>query len=124
MNSLFGELLPDWIDPELWDTWVEMRKLKGKRAPLTERAKKLLILKLAKLRAQGHPVNEIIAESAMNGWSGFFPMAKREFSPTIVSGAQPVYIHKERPPETPEQRGAAARTLAQARAKLMNAKVG
>ena len=104
MNSLFGELLPSWIDPELWAAFVEMRKAKGKHAPLTETGKKLLIQKLARLREQGHPPNEIIAESVMNGWSGFFPIGKREFTPTIVSGSQPLAPVSERKPETDEQR--------------------
>lgn len=119
--DLFGQL-PDWIDPELWDTWVEMRKAKGKRAPLTERAKKLLIMKLARLREQGHPVNEIIAESAMNGWSGFFPLSKREFQPTIVSGAQPIYKHKD-VKQDPQQVSKGLAELREARRRMMELKV-
>ena len=115
MNSLFGDLLPDWIDPELWTAFVEMRKAKGKHAPLTEMGKKLLIMKLGRLRAQGHPPNEVIGESVMNGWSGFHPIDKRQLQPTLVSGAQPIYKHIERAPETPEQREAAKAILAEAR---------
>jgi len=47
MNSLFGELIPDWLDADLWAAFIEMRKAKGKHAPLTETGKRLLIQKLA-----------------------------------------------------------------------------
>jgi hypothetical protein len=39
MNSLFGELLPDWIDPEIWAAFLDNRKKMGKRYACTEYAK-------------------------------------------------------------------------------------
>jgi hypothetical protein len=104
MNSLFGELLPEWIDAELWAAFIEIRKAKGKHAPLTETGKKLLIIKLGRLRSQGSPPNEVIAESVMNGWSGFHPIDKRQLTPTVVSGAQPLAPKSERRSETDAQR--------------------
>lgn len=118
MNSLFGELLPDWIDPELWTAFVEMRKAKGRHAPLTETGKKLLIMKLGRLRSQGHPPNEVIGESVMNGWSGFHPIDKRQLTPTIVSGAIAKHVWKDFEPETQEQKERARAILAEARRKV------
>jgi len=118
VNSLFGELIPDWIDPELWAAFIEMRKAKGKHAPLTEAGKRLLILKLGKLQALGNPPNEVIAESVMNGWSGFFPIDKRQLQPTLVSGSIPVHKFEDRPPETAEQRERAREVLAEARRRI------
>ena len=118
MNSLFGELLPDWIDAELWAAFIDMRKAKGKHAPLTEMGKKLLVIKLGRLRSQGHPPNEVIAESVMNGWSGFHPIDKRQLTPTVVPGAMPVYKFEDRPPETVEQRARAREVLEEARRRI------
>lgn len=118
MNSLFGELLPEWIDAEIWAAFVDMRRVKGKHAPLTETGKKLIIMKLARLRAQGHPPNEVLAESAMCGYSGVFPIDKRQLTPTVVSGAVPIYKHVERQAETPEQREQARAVLAEAKRRI------
>jgi hypothetical protein len=122
LNSLFGELLPEWIDPELWAAFIEMRKCKGKHAPLTETGKKLLIIKLGRLRSQGHPPNEVIAESVMNGWSGFHPIDKRQLTPTVVSGSQPIYKHQE-VKQSPEAVNQGLEGLREARKRMMASKV-
>ena len=122
MHSLFGDLLPDWIDPELWTAFIEMRKAKGKHAPLTEMGKKLLIMKLGRLRSQGHPPNEVIGESVMNGWSGFHPIDKRQLQPTLVSGAQPIYKHIE-VQQTPEAVNQGLNGLKEALKRMMESKI-
>lgn len=66
--------LPGYIDPEVWAAYVQMRKEKGKRAPFTDFAAKLILTKLDRLKAQGNPPNEVLAESIMNGWSGVFAL--------------------------------------------------
>ncbi len=65
---------PSWIDKEVWDAFVEMRQAKGKRAPFTERAAKMLINELDRLRGQGHKPDEVLKQSVINGWSGVFPL--------------------------------------------------
>lgn len=65
---------PDWLDAETWAAFVEMRKAKGQRAPLTTRAQQMIVAKLNRLRADGHDPNACLAESVMNGWSGVFPL--------------------------------------------------
>ncbi len=70
--------LPDWIKKENWSAFTEMRtKL---RAPLTERAKALIVSRLSSLRAAGDDPNEVLNQSVMNSWKGVFPLkeAKNE----------------------------------------------
>lgn len=64
--------LPAWLDHDVWESFVEMRHAKGKRAPFTPKAQTMILAKLAALKAQGHDPNACLAESVMNGWSGVF----------------------------------------------------
>ena len=118
MNSLFGELLPDWLDPELWALFLDGRKKMGKRYAASEGAKRLILMELDKLRKQGHPPNEVLSISIRRGYLDVFPIGKREFSPTVVSGAVPIYKHIERQAETPEQREQARAVLAEAKRRI------
>lgn len=71
---IFSEL-PDWIDAEAWEAFLEMRKEKGKRAPFTPRAQKNMLLHLDRMRQKGHSIeaiNEEIFRSARNGWSDVY----------------------------------------------------
>lgn len=65
---------PSWIDAEVWLAFVEMRKAKGKRAPFTDRAAKMIVNELDRLRGVGHNPDEVLKQSVMNGWSGVFPL--------------------------------------------------
>ncbi len=69
---------PSWIDKEVWEAFVEMRRAKGKRAPFTDRAAKMLIGELDRLRGQGHNPDEVLKQSVINGWSGVFPLKHLE----------------------------------------------
>jgi len=62
--------LPDFIDQELWDQFMIMRK--KKKATPTEFAVKLLIKKLNGFHASGFDVNKIIELSIENNWKGLF----------------------------------------------------
>jgi hypothetical protein len=63
--------LPQWINPEIWSAFLEMRK--RLKAPLTAFAQELLIKKLDSLR-NGSEANAIIEQSIEYGWKGFFPL--------------------------------------------------
>lgn len=65
-------MLPDYIDPEAWGGFCEMRKLKGSRAPFTEYAKKLILRKLEDFYRQGYDPNHILETAVERGWSGVF----------------------------------------------------
>ena len=58
---------PEWLNSDVWDTFVEHRK--KLKAPMTERAKTLLIKKTEKL--EGDNI-EILNQSIENGWKGVF----------------------------------------------------
>lgn len=65
-------VFPDWVNPEAWSAWEEMRKRLKK--PLTDHARKLAIAELGRLRASGNDPTEVINRSTLRGWMGFFPL--------------------------------------------------
>lgn len=65
-------ILPDWIDKETWEAFLEMRK--KKRAIPTEKAKQLLIKELERLKAAGNDPNEVLNQSIMRNYTGVFPL--------------------------------------------------
>lgn len=67
-----NNILPNWINKENWEAFLEMRKKKG--ATPTERAKELLIKKLETLKEQGNDPNEVLNQSTMSNWTGLFPL--------------------------------------------------
>jgi len=69
-------VLPDWIPPENWQGFVEMRQ--RMKAPLTSRAVTIVVKKLDRLRAQGNDLAQVLDQSVMNGWKGIFPVKPEE----------------------------------------------
>jgi len=65
--------LPDYIDPECWAGFIEMRKSMNKKA-WTPRAEKMALNKLEEYNYQGLNVNEILDQSTFMGWKGLFPV--------------------------------------------------
>ena len=65
-------ILPEWIDKDTWEAFLEMRR--KKRAVPTERAKQLLVKELEKLRGEGHDPNEVLNQSIMRNYTGVFPL--------------------------------------------------
>lgn len=63
--------LPDWVPPDAWNAFVEMRK--RIKSPLTDHAKDLAVSKLAELRKDGHDPRRVIDLSVLNGWKSFYP---------------------------------------------------
>jgi hypothetical protein len=122
MNSLWGELIPDWLDVELWETFIDGRKKMGKRYAATEGAKKLIFMELDRLRQQGHPPNAVLAQSIRRGYLDVFPIDKRQLTPTIVSGSQPIYRHRE-VKQTPEAVNQGLEGLKEARRRMMESKI-
>jgi hypothetical protein len=64
--------LPDWIEREPWDNWIEMRKKQKK--PPTEAAIKLAINTLDKLRSEGNNPTDVLNQSTFHSWQGLFPV--------------------------------------------------
>jgi hypothetical protein len=69
-------VLPDWIKPETWNDFEEMRtKL---RKPMTDRARRDIVAKLSHLREAGQDVEAVLAQSIRKGWQDVFDV-KEEF---------------------------------------------
>ncbi len=66
--------LPEWIKPETWEAFKEMRQ--RKRAPLIDHAAILIVKNLEKLKLLGNDPNEVLNESIMKSWTGVFPLSK------------------------------------------------
>ena len=62
-------VLPENIDSDTWKAFIEHRK--KLKAPMTDRAKSLMVNKLNKLN--GNP-NDILNQSIENGWKGVFDL--------------------------------------------------
>ena len=65
-------VLPEWIDKDVWEDFLEMRK--KKRAKPTDRAVELLIKELEKLKQDGDDPNEVLSRSIMSNWTGVFSL--------------------------------------------------
>ena len=71
------ETLPEWLDPQDWKDYLELRK--SKKAPNTERALNDSIADLKKLKDLGHSPKDVISQSIKRGWTGLFAI-KPEFN--------------------------------------------
>lgn len=64
------KILPDFIDPILWDSFLEMRI--SINSPMTDNAKKLLISKISKLKEQGHSPKKLLEKAIIQNWKSVF----------------------------------------------------
>jgi DNA-binding transcriptional regulator GbsR (MarR family) len=67
--------LPDFIKPEIFTAFSEMRKKIKK--PLTDYAVSLIIKELEVLRANGDDPNEILEQSIRNGWQDVYELKNK-----------------------------------------------
>lgn len=74
--------LPDWLPEEPWKAWLEVRQ--RIKAPNTERALKLAIGDLERLRAQGHEPGGVLDNATKRGWRGLY-------APQVSTGTVPDY---------------------------------
>lgn len=77
MTAPLFDDLPEWIDRDAWEAFVEVRldKKKAARAPFTPRARQRMLKRLEEMRQAGHTpaaINAQIDESARNGWSDIY----------------------------------------------------
>lgn len=70
--------LPAYIDPELWQAFVEMRK--KMKVPFTDYAQKLIIMKLMGFHANGWDANASLEKSIECGYRGVFECSRRDVS--------------------------------------------
>lgn len=65
-------VIPSWVPLEQWNGFLEMRK--RIKAPLTERAQRLSIGELEKLKASGNDPGAVLDQSTMKNWRGLFAL--------------------------------------------------
>jgi hypothetical protein len=63
-------ILPDWINPEIWERYKEMRK--KKKAEATDYALRLIVEDLEKLRVGGQDPNLVLKQSIKNNWTAVY----------------------------------------------------
>ena len=69
-NPIKNPPTPHWLELEIWDEFKKHRKKVKK--PMTEFAEKKMLIKLGKLKDEGHDPNKLLEESLINGWQGVF----------------------------------------------------
>lgn len=73
-------VLPEWIEKDSWNGFVEFRKKKG---PFTDRAKTMMINKLDKLRQEGNDPSKVLDQSVFKGWTDVYALKPEEINQTI-----------------------------------------
>jgi hypothetical protein len=63
-------MIPSWIPEDAWAGYAEMRKKIKK--PMTERAIRLVINSLQRMKDAGQDVGAVLDQSTMNSWQGVF----------------------------------------------------
>lgn len=91
--------LPDWMPRAEWDDFLKMRQ--RIRKPATDRAKELVVGKLAALREGGHDPKLVLLQSIEQSWQTVYPLK------TATAGRRSV---------TEERNEATAQTWAEAEA--------
>lgn len=111
--------LPSWLDRELWVSWSQERRKRGKA--LTEAGVKQQLAQLAEYRQNGHSPERVIGHAIGSGNQGLFPppVIRRGFE---SAPARPVEVWKPPPPLTAEEMAASrkARDIALGAVKLIN----
>ena len=65
-------IIPEWIDKETWDAFLEVRK--KMKAASTDYALSCIIKDLEKFKSLGDDPNEVLKKSITNSWKGVFPL--------------------------------------------------
>lgn len=67
--------LPQYIDREAWEAWMEVRK--QLKAPNTDYALKLLVYEVQRIKDAGHDPNAAIKQSVLKGWKDVYPSKEK-----------------------------------------------
>ena len=79
--------IPEWLDPEAWQGFCEMRKAMGKGKPFTDRARLLILRRLEEFHRLGHDANAALDQSTLHGWAGVWPAKQEQIEPASRSDA-------------------------------------
>ena len=66
--------IPEWLDPQLLNDFVDSRKANKK--PMTPKAISLLINKISKERDKGHCPKQMLEDAIVGGWQSVYPKDK------------------------------------------------
>jgi hypothetical protein len=64
--------LPSWIEPDVWAAFEEMRD--GKKKPMTDYSRRLIVKDLEKLEAKGFHSTDVLNQSIVNSYQGVFEL--------------------------------------------------
>lgn len=79
--------LPAWISQQTWLDFEEMRK--KIRKPLTDRARRNIVLELDRMRLQGQDSEAVLSQSITNSWSGVFELKGGASGKTGIGNSAP-----------------------------------
>lgn len=63
-------ILPEWLEPELWQLWSKYRK--ASKSGFSEAAQIFSLRTLTRLRSEGHQPRTLIETAIERGWSGLY----------------------------------------------------
>ena len=98
MNPLIA---PTNISPESWEAFIEVRRRKGQRAPLTDYAVKLITKKLIEAEQQGYDPQFMMDEAIEKGWTSVYVTAS---TPTASRAADVTRRMLDQQTQTAEER--------------------
>jgi len=78
--------LPGYIDRDAWDGFEAMRKTIKK--PLTDRARKLIVYELQRIKDAGHDANAALDQSTVNCWKDVWQPKEKPIEATAHSAAE------------------------------------
>ena len=92
--------LPPGLEQEDWDEFIEHRKELKK--PLTDRAKRRMLMKLHRMREAGEPLDQVIDRAIVNGWQDVYPIPPE----LRLKKQKEFYQAKEPEPEVSDEKAA------------------
>ena len=88
---------PQWLDPECWQGFEDMRRSMGKSKPFTKRAAILVLKELQRIKDAGHCPNAALDQSTLRGWADVWPAKEKLIEPCARSQADATaeYLRQE-----------------------------
>lgn len=83
-------VLPDWVPSEAWSGFAAMR-VKA-RKPMTDRAIKLIVSELERLRDAGNDPGAVLDQSTRNNWQDVYALKPRESAKGAPVQSAPVQL--------------------------------
>lgn len=112
--------LPGYIDREAWDGFEEMRRTIKK--PLTDRARKLLVYELHRIKEAGHDVNASLDQSTNHCWADVYVPVEKPIAAAPKAAVEKTqqWIKDHAEPVVNDREAVSAR-LKEARLKIVRA---